>query len=102
MTSARWRTLEDLEKDVLPTLTAEERQLLDETTCAIQLGRRIRELRLAQGISQKELALRVGTSQAAIGRLELGGVEPRLGTLQRVGKALGASLTVELNVLEPA
>ena len=45
--------------------------------------------REAAGLSQRELARRMGTSQAAIDRLESGGVGATLTTLQRVATALG-------------
>ncbi|MBI3968483.1 MAG: helix-turn-helix domain-containing protein [Chloroflexi bacterium] len=57
-------------------------------------------MRLSQGISQAELARRLGTSQAAVARLEAGGVDPRLETLQRISRALGAELIVELRPRE--
>jgi transcriptional regulator with XRE-family HTH domain len=45
--------------------------------------------RVAQGISQKELADRVGTSHSAICRLESGRHKASVETLQRVAEALG-------------
>ena len=67
---------------------------------AHELGRRVRELRLARGLSQKELAALAGTSQPAVARLELGGTNPRVSTLARLSLALGAELVVALR--EPA
>ena len=49
-----------------------------------------------RGSSQRDLAQRMGTSQAAIARLEAGGVGATLTTLQRAASALDLDITVEL------
>ena len=41
------------------------------------------------GLTQREVARRMGTSQAAIDRFEDGDVDPRLSTVQRFAAALG-------------
>jgi transcriptional regulator with XRE-family HTH domain len=54
-------------------------------------------LRKDSGLSQKELAQRVGTSQQQISRLESPSYEGHsLSMLRRVAEALGASLYVEI------
>jgi len=63
---------------------------------AYELGRQVRELREAQGVSQRELADRMGTTQSVIARLEGGGSKPSISTLERVAVALEASLQVSL------
>ena len=50
--------------------------------------------RAAAGISQKELARRVGTSHSAISRLESGRHRTSVATLQRVAEALGVRLVI--------
>ena len=62
---------------------------------AYRLAERVRLLREARGISQGDLAERMGTTQSAIARLEAGGTYPNFQTLERVGLALGAELVVE-------
>lgn len=54
-----------------------------------ELARLVIRHRAALGISQKELAERVGTSHSAISRLESGRHKTNVETLQRVAKALG-------------
>ena len=46
------------------------------------------------GLSQKELARRVGTSHSAISRLESGRHQTSVATLQRVATALGVRLVM--------
>ena len=43
---------------------------------------RIRELRLSAGITQTELAKRIGCNQTAIGKYERGELEPNISTLK--------------------
>ena len=50
----------------------------------------------AAGLSQRDLAARMGTSQAAVARLEAGGVGATLTTLHRVAAALGLELGIDL------
>jgi HTH-type transcriptional regulator/antitoxin HipB len=66
----------------------------DQARRAFQLGEQVRALREAQGISQSELARRMGTTQPAIARLEAGRVAPRLETLDRVASALDVRLVI--------
>jgi ribosome-binding protein aMBF1 (putative translation factor) len=66
----------------------------ERTRRALELGEQIRALRDAHGLSQTELAERMGTTQPAIARLEAGRVAPRLETLDRVAEALDVQLVV--------
>lgn len=52
------------------------------------VGRRVRELRLAHGLSARVLAERAGVTAAYISRLEAGTISPTIGTLWRVMDAL--------------
>ena len=60
----------------------------------IRLAMEIRELREKRGLSQRELAERLGTTQSAVARLEAGNVSPSLPTLDKVAEALGVELVV--------
>ena len=90
----------DLKEKKLTGMTSAERAEYDRAYAAAQLaaevGERIRAAREAAGISQRELAERMATSQAAVARLESGGVGATLTTLHRVAAALGMALSVEL------
>jgi transcriptional regulator with XRE-family HTH domain len=50
--------------------------------------------RRAVGVSQDAIARRMGTTQSSIARLEAGGTDARLSTLQRYAAALDAGLSV--------
>jgi predicted transcriptional regulator len=56
----------------------------------------VAERRQERGLSQRELAELVGTTQSAIARLERGGRPPRIDTLLRIADALDCDLAVEL------
>ena len=60
------------------------------------IANELAERRTALGLSQRELAHRVGTTQSAIARLESGGRPPRIDTLLRIADALDCDLHVEL------
>lgn len=66
-----------------------------------QAAREVLRLRLAAGLTQKELAERVGTQQASISRLERASYKPNLGFLQRVAEALNARLEIRLVPRQP-
>jgi transcriptional regulator with XRE-family HTH domain len=52
--------------------------------------------RQARGLSQTEIAGRMGTSQPAVARLESGAADARLTTLERYAAAVGRRLDWEL------
>jgi transcriptional regulator with XRE-family HTH domain len=86
--NSRW----DDVKTQRPGPTDEERSAVDRD---FALGELIYELRTGAGLSQRELAERMGTTQSVISRLEEGGSgRPRLDTLARVAAALERHLVV--------
>jgi ribosome-binding protein aMBF1 (putative translation factor) len=50
--------------------------------------------RIEQNLSQSELAIKVGTKQSNISRLEHGGCNPSLKFLQKVASSLGKELHI--------
>jgi DNA-binding XRE family transcriptional regulator len=58
-----------------------------------KLGKRLRELRLAAGLTQAELARRTGIHRPNIARVEAGRHTPSLETLARIANAIGVSTT---------
>ncbi|PIR85308.1 transcriptional regulator [Candidatus Kaiserbacteria bacterium CG10_big_fil_rev_8_21_14_0_10_45_20] len=61
-----------------------------------RLVRMLIKKRLTAGLSQSELAQKVGTKQSAISRLESGTYNPTVGMLRKVAHALGADIQVSL------
>lgn len=56
----------------------------------------IREARLKAGLTQTELAERLGGERAQVARWEIGGQEPSFENLQSVVEACGFSLRIEI------
>jgi hypothetical protein len=49
--------------------------------------------RQSAGLSQTEVAARMGTSQSAVARLEAGGADVRVSTLERYAAAVGSQIS---------
>jgi HTH-type transcriptional repressor of puuD len=56
----------------------------------------IAQTRKRHGLSQRELAERAGTDQAAVSRIERGEVSPRVETVARLFTAMGERLSIGL------
>lgn len=52
--------------------------------------------RLEQGLTQAELARKIGTKQSAIARLESGDANPSVAFLEKLAAGLGAKLKIAL------
>jgi transcriptional regulator with XRE-family HTH domain len=65
-----------------------------------QAGGLISNARRRSGISQRELARRAGTSQAAISRIESGREEPTLERVEQILAGLGWRPRIELEPIE--
>lgn len=52
--------------------------------------------RLKKGLTQKQLAQKIGTKQSAISRLEGGNISPSIAFLEKVAKALGGKLQISI------
>lgn len=93
---SRW---EDVKKK-RPGLDAETRAEVEHD---LALGQLIYDLRTEAGLSQRELAARMGTTQSVISRLEEGGgARNRIDTLARVATALDRHLVVSFPEKVPA
>lgn len=53
------------------------------------------EARINRGITQKDLADKIGTKQSAIARLESGNSNPSIAFLEKIASAVGRKLTVQ-------
>ncbi len=97
MARTTWNEIRDQR---LATMNDEERAEFDRSyrlaSLQADVGEQIRRAREHAELTQRQLAERMGTSQAAIARLEAGGVGATVTTLQRIADTLGLSLTIEL------
>lgn len=79
-------------KNRRPGPSADKRAAIEQD---LAMGQLIYDLRTEAGLSQRQLAERMGTTQSVISRLEEGGgARNRLDTLARVAKALHRHLVV--------
>ena len=67
----------------LRRMAAERRRLVED----------LAGLRKSAGLSQTEVAARMGTSQSAVARLESGDADVRASTLERYAAAIGSQIT---------
>ncbi len=73
-----------------------EYEMLDEE---YQIARALIEARTRAGLTQEELAARMGTAQPVVARLESGRAAPSTRTLRRFAEATGTRLRIRF---EPA
>ena len=59
----------------------------------MQLGKNIRKIREAKGLSQKEVAISVGMDQAQYSRIENSKTDTSFSTIEKIAKALGVELS---------
>ena len=74
----------------------EAKKLFDEYGRQLEISYRILQLRKARRLSQKDLALKVGTTQGNVARLESGRQNFTIKLLGRFADALGAELKIDL------
>lgn len=89
--------MDDLDRYVerRKTQDPEFRQAWDEGAADLAFQKAIVGARLAAGLSQKQLAERIGTSQSAVARMEAGAYRPRVETLLRLAEALRVTFQVD-------
>src|SRR6266852_7374751 len=77
----------------------ENRELYDEEAAKKELWLQLVQARQAAGLTQAEVAKRLGVSQAQVARIEKRGYDAyTLTTLRRYVQALGAGFTLEVSV----
>jgi transcriptional regulator with XRE-family HTH domain len=62
-----------------------------------RLVRELTSQRQSAGMSQTEVAARMGTSQSAVARLESGDADTRASTLERYAAAIGGQISWQLH-----
>jgi transcriptional regulator with XRE-family HTH domain len=66
----------------------------DESLVEFELARQLIETRVKSGLSQGELAAKMGTSQSTIARLESGASMPSMRTLTKFAQATNSQLQI--------
>ena len=86
-----WKTLKkELLKD---RLVAQEYKKLEPRYSLIS---QLIKKRIAKGITQSQLAQKIGTKQSAIARLESGIANPSMAFLEKISHALGSRLVIQI------
>jgi len=67
----------------------------------VQPGQIIRRRRLANGLTQRQLAIRAGSTQAAISRLERGKISPTFHTFEQLLAVMGEEAELSVQRSEP-
>lgn len=65
---------------------------MDKKEVLIQLGERVKEIRIQKGLTQTELANKIGKDHPSINKLENGKVNPSYYFLYEVAKGLGVDI----------
>jgi len=86
--------MDDMEKYLNERLEKDKefKKIWEEETVKREVVKMIIEMRIKEGLSQKDLAERLKTSQSSIARLESGKGNPTLNFLVKLGKALNKRL----------
>ncbi len=88
------RTLQEHIKEQLKNPEfVKEYEALDEEYAVV---RQIINARIVAGLTQKELAEKIGTRQSNVSRIENGNSNPSIATLKRIAEATGTKLQVTL------
>jgi len=86
-----WKTLKrELLKD---TEVAREYKKLEPR---YQLISQLIEARAKRGLTQQQVAKKIGTKQSAVARLEAGSINPSVGFLEKIAQALGSKLIIQV------
>lgn len=88
------KTLTQLKKEAFKDPAV--KKMYDDLAPEFELAKAIIKKRLELGISQTELAKRMGTKQPAIARLESGTHNTSIAFLKKTAKALGADLSISI------
>lgn len=73
---------------------------VDARVARLALARQVKKLRELRHMTQAELAVKAGTGQASIARIESGKAVPKLDLLTRIASALSARMDLVLKPLK--
>jgi transcriptional regulator with XRE-family HTH domain len=80
---------------------AKRKARIDHAEIVRRFGARLRELRLAQGMTQLQLAEKAQVTTTYVGRLESGGAAPGIDLVERLATALGTTVADLLPATDP-
>lgn len=89
-------TIEELIAEDFGEIGTPERTEFELSCNAFIIGEQLKEERLRQGLTQEELAKRIGTKKSFISRVENGHVDIQLSTLSHLFNGLGKRVAVSL------
>ena len=96
----RTTSFRQAEAEALAAMTPDERARFDaaeaEEEPRLQLAELVYAARTRAGLTQTELAKRMGTQQSVISAVENGGQVPSVSTLWRIARALDLRLTIDM------
>ena len=72
----------------------EFKKLHEETRLEFEIARAVIRARIEKGLTQKELAQKIGTKQSVISRLESGRANPSVAFLKKLAQALNSHLEI--------
>lgn len=73
---------------------ADYKKAFDAYSTEFELARQVIETRIKSGLSQEELAQKMGTSQSSIARLESGASLPSIRTLMKFAEATDSEIQI--------
>ena len=88
--------IEDLITEDFGAKGTPERDLFDMDCDAFIIGERLKAERLRSGLTQEQLAERVGTKKSFISRVERGHTDIQLSTLVKLFRGLGCQVRVRV------
>lgn len=89
-------SLEDMICEDFGTPGTPEREVFDRDAQTFILAERLKEERLKAGLTQEQLAERIGTKKSYISRIENGKADVQLSTLFRIFEGLGRRVWVTI------
>lgn len=92
-------TLDELKEDFFGKKGTKKRDELEEGYINFKIGAMLQEERLKQGLTQQELADRVGTTKSYISKIENSVKEARISTLEKIVKyGFGGELELKIKL----
>lgn len=94
------KSLKDLKAELLANPAV--RQVYDAQALELDLARELIAARTKAGLTQGDVAARMGTTQSVVARIESGRGTPSMRTVQRFASAVGARAVVRMEPLTAA